>query len=457
MKKVSLETLASLCKRRGFIYQGSELYGGMAGTWDYGPLGLALKRNITNLWWETFVENTDNVFGLDSTIIMNQKVWKASGHAETFADPIIEDEVTKKQYRLDHLLSDNGVNPDNLTVEQMQDTIKIKSIKSPDGNKLGKVSNFNLMFTTNVGPAIGSESSTYLRPETAQGTFLNYKNIVDSFYPDLPFGIAQIGRNFRNEISPRDYIFRSREFEIMEFEYFIKPDDWKEQFEALLNMTEDWYFNKLKLSKENVKIKELSEKDRAHYSKRTCDFEYDFSIGFQEIGGIAYRADFDLKNHQKLSGKNMDYIIKGTTDKLVPHVIEPTFGLDRNILAVLAESYKEDEVNGEKRVFLALPKHLAPVKVAVFPLLKNKPEIVEKARKIYEELKKELKFVSWDDSGNIGKRYRKQDEVGTPFCLTVDYDSLDDDTVTIRDRDTTKQQRLSLKETVRLIKSEIKI
>jgi len=235
MKKVSLETLASLCKRRGFIYQGSELYGGMAGTWDYGPLGLALKRNITNLWWETFVEDTDNVFGLDSTIIMNQKVWKASGHAETFADPIIEDEVTKKQYRLDHLLSDNGVNPDGLSIKQMQEAIKTKSIKSPEGNKLGNVSNFNLMFTTNVGPSIGSESTTYLRPETAQGTFLNYKNIVDSFYPDLPFGIAQIGRNFRNEISPRDYIFRSREFEIMEFEYFIRPEDWEEQFDILLN------------------------------------------------------------------------------------------------------------------------------------------------------------------------------------------------------------------------------
>jgi glycyl-tRNA synthetase len=429
----------------------------MAGTWDYGPLGLALKRNVTNLWWETFVENTDNVFGLDSTIIMNQKVWKASGHAETFADPMIEDSVTKKQYRLDHLLSENGVNPDNLTIKQMEDAIKTKLIKSPEGNKLGKVSNFNLMFTTNVGPAVSSESTTYLRPETAQGTFLNYKNIVDSFYPDLPFGIAQIGRNFRNEISPRDYIFRSREFEIMEFEYFTKPDNWKEQFEVLLNKTEDWYFNKLKLSKENVKIKELSEKDRAHYSKRTCDFEYDFSIGFQEIGGIAYRADFDLINHQKLSGKNMDYIIKGTTDKLVPHVIEPTFGLDRNILAVLAESYREDEINGEKRVYLALPKHLAPVKVAVFPLLKNKPEIVEKARKVYEELKKDLKFVSWDDSGNIGKRYRKQDEVGTPFCLTIDYDSLKDDSVTVRDRDTTKQQRLSLKDTIKLIKSEIEI
>ena len=457
MKKVSLETLASLCKRRGFIYQGSELYGGMAGTWDYGPLGLALKRNITNLWWETFVEDTDNVFGLDSTIIMNQKVWKASGHAETFADPIIEDEVTKKQYRLDHLLSDNGVNPDGLSIKQMQEAIKTKSIKSPEGNKLGNVSNFNLMFTTNVGPSIGSESTTYLRPETAQGTFLNYKNIVDSFYPDLPFGIAQIGRNFRNEISPRDYIFRSREFEIMEFEYFIRPEDWEEQFDILLNKVEDWYFNKLKLSKDNVKIKELSEKDRAHYSKRTCDFEYDFSIGFQEIGGIAYRADFDLINHQKLSGKSMDYIIKGTTTKLVPHVIEPTFGLDRNILAVLAESYSEDEINGEKRVFLALPKHLAPVKVAVFPLLKNKPEIVERARKIYEEMKKELKFVAWDDSGNIGKRYRKQDEVGTPFCLTIDYDSLKDNTVTVRDRDSTKQQRLSIKETIKLIKSEIKI
>jgi glycyl-tRNA synthetase len=448
--------MASLCKRRGFIYQGSELYGGMAGTWDYGPLGLALKRNISNLWWQTFVEDTENVFGLDTTIIMNQKVWQASGHAQTFADPIIEDQITKKQYRLDHLLSDNGINPDGLTIKEMQKAVEVKKIKSPEGNKLGSVSNFNLMFTTNVGPSANSESATYLRPETAQGTFLNYKNIVDSFYPDLPFGIAQIGRNFRNEISPRDYIFRSREFEIMEFEYFIKPDEWEKQFDILLNKVEDWYFNKLKLSKENVKIKELSEKDRAHYSQRTCDFEYDFSIGFQEIGGIAYRSDFDLKNHQGLSGKSMDYTIKGTTDKLIPHVIEPTFGLDRNILAVLAESYREDTINGEKRVFLALPMYLAPVKVAVFPLLKNKPEIVDKARRIYKELKTEFKFVAWDDSGNIGKRYRKQDEIGTPFCLTIDYDSLTDDSVTVRDRDTTKQQRLSLKDAIKLIKDELK-
>lgn len=457
MKKVSLETLASLCKRRGFIYQGSELYGGLAGTWDYGPLGLALKKNITNLWWETFVETTDNVFGIDSTIIMNQKVWKASGHSDTFTDPIIEDQVTKKQYRLDHLLKENNIDSEGLTLEQMKEAINRGFIKSPEGNKLDNVSNFNLMFKTNVGPAAGSESMTYLRPETAQGTFLNYKNVIDSFYPDLPFGIAQIGRNFRNEISPRDYIFRSREFEIMEFEYFIDPVEWKKQFDLLLSKTEDWYLNKLKLSKENIKINELSEKDRAHYSQRTCDFEYNFSTGFQEIGGIAYRSDFDLLNHQNLSGKSMEYTVKGTTNKIVPHVIEPTFGLDRNILAVLAESYREDMINGEKRVFLALPNYLAPVKVAVFPLLKNKPEIVEKAKKIYQDLKQQFKFVSWDDSGNIGKRYRKQDEIGTPFCITVDYDSLKDGSVTVRDRDSTKQQRLGLDKAVSLVSDSINI
>ncbi|HUY53202.1 MAG TPA: glycine--tRNA ligase [Candidatus Dormibacteraeota bacterium] len=455
MQKVSLETLASLCKRRGFIYQGSELYGGMAGTWDYGPLGIALKRNIVNLWWQTFVEDTDNVYGLDSTIIMNQKVWEASGHVATFSDQVIEDVITKKQYRLDHLLEDNDVKSDGLTLEQMLQAIDDRSIKSPEGNNLGKVSNFNLMFKTNVGSEIGNASTTYLRPETAQGTFLNYKNIVDSFYPNLPFGIAQIGRNFRNEISPRDYIFRSREFEIMEFEYFIKPENWEKNFDILLKKTEDWYFNKLNLSKSNIRVKEIGADDRAHYSKRTIDFEYNFSIGFKEIGGIAYRSDFDLNNHQKLSGKNMEYIIKGTTERLVPHVIEPTFGLDRNFLAVLVESYREDEVNGEKRVYLSLPNHLAPIKVAVFPLLKNKPEIVNQARKIYKHLKKELKFVDWDDSGNIGKRYRKQDEIGTPFCVTIDYDSLSDNTVTIRDRDSTKQKRLSVDEAFELIKSSI--
>lgn len=457
MQKVSLETLASLCKRRGFIYQGSELYGGMAGTWDYGPLGVALKRNIANLWWQTFVEDTDNVYGLDSTVIMNQKVWEASGHTETFDDPIIEDLVTKKQYRMDHLLEDNGVKADILTVKQMLEVIKEKSILSPEGNKLGNASKFNLMFKTNVGPAEGSSSVTYLRPETAQGTFLNYKNIIDSFYPDLPFGIAQIGRNFRNEISPRDYIFRSREFEIMEFEYFIEPNSWEKQFDLLLNKIEDWYFNKLKLSKTNIKVREVNAKERAHYSKRTCDFEYNFSMGFQEIGGLAYRSDFDLISHQKSSGKSMEYIVKGTVERLVPHVIEPTFGLDRNLLAVLAESYREDEIKGEKRVYLSLPKHLAPIQVAVFPLLKNKTEIVDKAKEVYKHLKKELKFVAWDESGNIGKRYRKQDEIGTPFCITIDYDSLADGTITLRDRDSTKQQRLDLKKAITLIKSEIKL
>jgi glycyl-tRNA synthetase len=455
MSKVSLETIASLCKRRGFIYQGSELYGGMAGTWDYGPLGIALKRNISDLWWQTFVEDTDNVYGLDSTIIMNHKVWEASGHVSTFSDQVIEDVVTKRQYRIDHLLEDNNVNPDKLTLEQMISVIKDKSIKSPEGNKLGNASNFNLMFKTNVGSVAEDASITYLRPETAQGTFLNYKNIVDSFYPDLPFGIAQIGRNFRNEISPRDYIFRSREFEIMEFEYFIKPENWEKQFSILLDKSEDWYFNKLKLSKENIKVKEVNAKERAHYSKRTCDFEYNFSIGFREIGGLSYRTDFDLNNHQQLSGKSMEYIIKGTTERLVPHVIEPTFGLDRNLLAVLVESYREDEINGEKRVFLSLPNHLSPIKVAVFPLLKNKQEIVDKAKKVYKHFKKELKFVAWDDSGNIGKRYRKQDEIGTPFCITVDYDSLSDDTITLRDRDSTKQQRLSPKEALELIKNSV--
>jgi glycyl-tRNA synthetase len=457
MKKVSLETLASLCKRRGFIYQGSEIYGGMAGTWDYGPLGLALKKNISNLWWDIFVDETDNVYGLDTTIISNQKVWEASGHAATFDDPVIEDLVTKKQYRLDHLLEENGVPSGDLSTNQMLDVIKEKSILSPDGNKLGNATKFNLMFKTNVGPVTGGTSMTYLRPETAQGTFLNYKNIVDSFYPDLPFGVAQIGRNFRNEISPRDYIFRSREFEIMEFEYFIRPETWEKQFDTLLNKVEDWYFNKLKLSKENVKIKEVSENDRAHYSNRTYDFEYEFSIGLKEIGGLAYRTDFDLKNHQQYSGKNMEYIIKGTTDRLIPHVIEPTFGLDRNLLAVMAESYKEDEINGEKRIFLSLPKYLAPIKVAVFPLVKNRPEIVSKAKEIYEQLKREIKFVDWDDSGNIGKRYRKQDEIGTPYCITIDYDTLTDGTITLRDRDTTNQERLNMNEAVEKIKSEIKI
>jgi glycyl-tRNA synthetase len=372
MSDANLETIVSLCKRRGFIYQGSEIYGGLAGTWDYGPLGVALKRNITNLWWKTFVEDREDMYGVDTTILMNPKVWVASGHVATFNDPLIEDVKTKKRYRLDHLLEDNGVEgADAMNLEQMVQVVKDRNIKSPDGNELGSPAQFNMMFKTNVGPAESEESLAYLRPETAQGMFTNFKNIVDSFYPDVPFGAAQIGRSFRNEISPENFIFRVRELEIMELEYFIHPENWEEHFENWRRAQLAW-FDSIGLNKDRLKEHEVPEADRAHYSKRTIDYYYDFpSLGFQEITGLAYRTDFDLKNHQEQSGKNLEYRPKAGGEPFIPHVIEPTFGLDRHVLAIIANAYCEDEQNGEKRTFLKLPAHLAPVKVAVFPLLKK--------------------------------------------------------------------------------------
>ena len=442
-----MESIVSLCKRRGFIYQGSEIYGGLSGTWDYGPLGVVLKRNISNLWWKMFIEDREDMYGLDSAILMNQKVWQASGHTGAgFADPLVEDIKTGRRYRADHLLEDNGVeNAEALTHEQIDNLIVEKGLKSPDGNELSKVRVFNLMFETNIGPVYDDKSTVYLRPENAQGMFVNYKNILDSFYPNLPFGIAQIGRAFRNEISPREFIFRAREFEIMEFEYFIKAEDWAEQFEYWRLQFHNWV-KVIGLDDSKLRELEVPEADRAHYSKRTIDFEYEFEFGLKEIGAVAYRTDFDLKNHMQHSGVNMEYTIKGTNQKIIPHVIEPTFGLDRNILAVLAESYIEDEVNGEKRVFLKLPEHLAPIKYAVSPLLKNKPELVSKAREVFEILKKKHGAVMWDDNGNIGKRYRRQDEIGTPYCVVIDFESLENDTVTVRDRDTTEQKRISIKD-----------
>lgn len=449
MSDVKLEDIASLCKRRGFIYQGSEIYGGLAGTWDYGPLGSVLRRNIVNEWLKNFVDSRDNMYQIDSTILMNPKVWKASGHTETFHDPLIEDVKTKKRFRLDHLLEEQGIeNVDAMTIEQMADVIKEKNIKSPDGNELGAPAQFNMMFKTHVGPVEDDESIAYMRPETAQGMFMNYKNILDSFYPDLPFGIAQVGRNFRNEISPGNFIFRLREFEIMEFEFFIDPANWEKSFENWRQTYLEW-LGSLGLDPSRIKEVEVPEADRAHYSKRTIDFYYDFpSLGFEEIGGIAYRTDFDLKNHQEKSGKNLEYRPKDGSTPLIPHVIEPTFGLDRHVMAVISNAYTEDEVNGEKRVYLKFPEHLAPVKYCVSPLLKNKPELVEKAREVYAMLKSKHGAVMWDDNGNIGKRYRRQDEIGTPFCVVIDFQTLEDDTVTIRHRDTTEQLRKKKEELV---------
>lgn len=433
MNQTTLEDIVSLAKRRGFIYQGSEVYGGLSGTWDYGPLGVALKRNIMDLWWKMFVEDLDEMYGVDAAILMNQKVWQASGHTETFTDPLVECSNCHARFRAD----------------------KIDTSKCPtcgQAGTFGEARQFNMMFKTNVGPVDDESSVSYLRPETAQGIFTNFKNVVDSFYPDLPFGIAQQGKAFRNEISPRDFVFRSREFEQMEIEYFVDPTKWKEAFETWRARIHEW-FKALGLPEDKVHELEVPQDDLAHYSKRTIDFEFDFPHGKDELLGMAYRTDFDLNNIQKASGKNMEYRPKDGSSAFVPHVIEPSFGVERAIMAVLVAAYQTDEINGEKRNVLKLPKHLAPIKCAVSPLLKNKPELVAKAKEVYTTLKKELGAVMWDDNGNIGKRYRRQDEIGTPACVTIDFQTLEDDTVTIRDRDTAEQKRVQINEIQDIIKN----
>ncbi|WP_369000559.1 glycine--tRNA ligase [Candidatus Nanosynbacter sp. TM7-074] len=446
MGQSKMEAIISLCKRRGFIYQGSDVYGGLSGTWDYGPLGVQLKRNIINLWWRRFVDERDDMYGVDAAILMNQKVWQASGHVDTFVDPLCEDTVNHRRYRTDHILKDNGVDADGMTMAQMDAAIVEQGIKSPDGNPLSKSRTFNMMFKTHVGATESEDSISYLRPETAQGIFTNFKNVVDSFYPNLPFGIAQQGKAFRNEIAPRDFVFRSREFEQMEIEYFVDPEHWQEAFDELLAATHD-FLAELGLKPEHIHELDVPAEDRAHYSKKTIDIEYDYPIGREELMGIAYRTDFDLMNIQRASGKSMEYTVKGTNTKFVPHVIEPSFGVERALMAVLSGAYREDEQNGEKRVYLALPEHLAPVKFAVSPLLKNKSELVEKARDVYAALAKANPGrVMWDDNGNIGKRYRRQDEIGTPHCVVIDFQTLEDDTVTVRERDTTEQRRVRVGE-----------
>ena len=418
-----MDKIISLAKRRGFVYQGSEIYGGLAGTWDYGPLGVELKNNIKQLWWKMFVQDRDDMYGVDAAILMHPEVWKASGHVSGFSDPLVECAKCKRRFRAD----------------QVGD-------KCPEcEGAFGEVRQFNMMFQTEIGATEGSIS--YLRPETAGGIFVNFKNIIDSFHPKLPFGIGQIGKAFRNEIAPRDFIFRVREFEQMEIEYFVRPNDWEISFEEWRQNVHA--FNEaIGIPRDAVHELEVGDGDRAHYSKRTIDFEFDFPFGRKELYGLAYRTDFDLNAHATGSGVDMSYLEDGG-ERLVPHVIEPSFGVDRTLLAVLASVYREDDLGGEVRTYLAFNKAVAPVKAAVFPLLKNKPELVAKAREVYMMLKKEIPQIMWDDNGNIGKRYRRQDEIGTPVCITIDFDTLGEnpdllDTVTVRNRDTGEQERIAI-------------
>ena len=422
MSEVTMEKIVSLAKRRGFIYPGSEIYGGLSGFWDYGPLGVALKKNIENLWWRMFIDCRDDMYGVDAAILMHQKAWEASGHTEGFSDHMVECKKCHHRFRAEQ-----------------------RGEKCPEcGGPFSEVKQFNMMFNTHVGATEDADSVSYLRPETAGGIFVNFKNVVDSFHPKLPFGIAQIGKAFRNEISPRDFIFRTREFEQMEIEYFVREEQWKKSFEMWHKLALGFLEN-IGIEKSSVHELEVLPEDRAHYSMRTIDFEFDFPFGRKELFGLAYRTDFDLTRHEASSGVELKYLEEGG-NKFTPHVIEPSFGVDRLILAVLQTAYTEDELGNEPRTYLKLNSAVAPIKAAVFPLLKNKPELVTKAREVYINLKEEIPQIMWDDNGNIGKRYRRQDEIGTPVCITIDFQTLKDDTVTVRNRDTGVQKRVSVRE-----------
>jgi glycyl-tRNA synthetase len=437
-----MEKIVSLCKRRGFIFPGSEIYGGLAGTFDWAHFGVALKNNVKNSWWKKFVDSRRDMYGIDAAILMRQEVWQATGHAEHFADPMVECEKCHKKFRTD----------------QIED----KENCSNCSGKLGESRQFNMMFQTKVGASEDSSAVSYLRPETAQGIFVNFKNTVDAFHPKLPFGMAQIGKAFRNEITPRDFIFRQREFEQMEIEYFVREEDWEKYFKYWKDEMLEWMEeNGFDMSK--IFDIEIAEGDRAHYSKRTVDFEFVYPFGQKELFGLAYRSDFDLKTHKieyiDEPARNAEGIASaggGEKSKITPHVIEPSFGLDRAVLALLVSAYVEDSSGDEVRPYLKFKPHIAPVICAVSPLLKNKPELVSYAEdKVYATLKEKFGRVAWDDNGNIGKRYRRQDEIGTPWCIVVDFDTLEDDTVTVRDRDTAEQQRVKVADLVEYIKNKM--
>ncbi|MDQ3076082.1 MAG: glycine--tRNA ligase [bacterium] len=432
-----MEKIVSLCKRRGFIFQGSEIYGGLAGTFDFGHFGVALKNNIKNTWWKKFVDGRTDMYGVDAAILMRQEVWQATGHVANFSDPMVECEKCKRRFRED----------------QLDDKIKCADC----GGKLGDAKQFNMMFQTKVGASEDSSAVSYLRPETAQGMFVNFKNTVDAFHPKLPFGMAQIGKAFRNEITPRDFIFRQREFEQMEIEYFVRPDAWSESFDMWQNLMHEW-IEEIGIDTNKTTDLLVSDEDRAFYSKKTVDIEFEYPFGKKELFGLAYRTDYDLNTHK------LEYVDEEQGSKMTPHVIEPSFGLDRAMLAVLISAYDETD---PERPFLKFKPNIAPVICAVSPLLKNKPELVNYAKdKVYSMLKSEFGRVMWDDNGNIGKRYRRQDEIGTPFCIVIDFETLGEnkenqenvdmkDTVTVRDRDTATQERVKVSELVSYLKSKL--
>ena len=441
---VTIEKISNLAKKRGFVFAGSEIYGGLANSWDYGPLGAQLRKNIKSDWWHRVVESRQDMVGLDGSILMNTKIWVASGHVDSFNDPLVEDKVTHKRYRADHLIEENveGVNADGMSIKELNKLITDNKIKSPDGNDLTKVKTFNLMFETGIGITEGEKSSVYLRPETAQAIFVNFKQVLDSSRKRIPFGIAQIGKAFRNEITPGNFIFRTLEFEQMEIEYFVESDEWEKHFKDWSDWMSEWA-KSIGIDMDRFHAKDIPKDKLAHYSNKTIDFEFDFPFGCKELWGLAYRTDFDLKNHTKHSGQQLVYTDPNdNTRKIVPHVIEPSMGVDRTLLAVMLSCYDEEEVNGEVRVLMRFPNHIAPFHIAVLPLSK-KPELQSVSKEVLD-LVSEKWVVDYDETQSIGKRYRRQDEIGTPYCITVDFDTLDDKSVTIRDRDTMKQNRVKI-------------
>ncbi len=427
-----LDKVVSLAKRRGFVFPGSEIYGGLANSWDYGPLGVELKNNIKKLWWKMFVQERNDMVGIDAALIMNPKVWEVSGHVGGFSDPLVECKKCHARLRADQINNDTCPVCGN--------------------NEFTAQKDFNLMFETNLGPVADEKSKVYLRPETAQAMFVDFKQVVDTSRVKLPFGIAQIGKAFRNEITPGNFIFRTREFDLMELEYFVKPEEWEKYFEHWLGEVKRWV-KAIGLDESKVEYVEIPEGDRAHYSKRTIDVEFKYPFGQKELYGLAYRGDFDLKAHQDASGEDLTYRDLETNEKFLPHVIEPAFGADRSMLAILLSAYTESEARSgaedtvhETEVTLRLPKALAPIKIAVLPLSK-KEELSVPARELTQQLKKRW-MVQYDETGSIGKRYRRQDEIGTPYCVTFDFDSLEDQKVTVRDRDTMQQDRIAIKDLV---------
>jgi glycyl-tRNA synthetase len=468
--QATLEKIANLSKRRGFIYPSSEIYGGQVSAYDYGYYGTLLKNNIRDYWWRKFVLEREDMIGIDSSIILNSRVWEASGHVGSFSDPLVDDKVTKQRYRADHLIEawlkknesklqpeDKDIDVDGLSIEEADAFIKKYGIKSPDGNELTDARKFNLLFETKIGVVEDAKSLAYLRGETAQGIFVNFKPILDSMRVRLPFGVGQVGKSFRNEITKGQFIFRTLEFEQMEIEYFIDPEksDWKELFQMWQDELTKFY-DELGLSRDNLRYRAHSDKERSHYSTQTFDIDYKFDFGFKEILGLAYRGDYDLSQHAEFSGKDLMYKDPVTGRKFMPHVIEPAAGLNRALLAMMYEAYTEEDLGeGKTRTVLKLKPYFAPIKAAVFPLQKDE-KLKGQAREIFNQLKSQF-TTEFDDSGNIGKMYRRQDEIGTPFCITVDYDTLEDKKVTVRDRDTMQQERVSISELNNYLASKIVI